>query len=105
MNRPKRAPGKKRKQPPIANRIVTPAPMKKRLGPVFRLGDAFGEIPRIAAPGERSAMVEPKRKRKPKVSIFGNAPDDEQEAHRRAGERAQELFREIVRRAGRNGDG
>jgi hypothetical protein len=37
--RPKRAPRKKRKQPPITNRIVTPAPMKKRMtGPVIRLG-------------------------------------------------------------------
>ncbi len=72
--RPKRAPRKKRKQPPIANRIVTPAPMKKRLGPVFRLGDASGEIPRIAAPVERSAIAEPKRK----PSIFGNAPEDDQ---------------------------
>jgi hypothetical protein len=56
------------------HRIVTPAPMKKPLGPVIRLGDASGEIPRIAAPVERSAIAEPKRK----PSIFGNAPEDDQ---------------------------
>jgi hypothetical protein len=35
--------------------------------------------------------------------MFGDAPD--QEAHRGGGERAHELFREIVRRAGRKRDG
>jgi hypothetical protein len=38
--RPKRAPRRKPKQPALAQAIVSPAPMKKRLkGPVIRLGD------------------------------------------------------------------
>jgi hypothetical protein len=35
--RPTRAPKKKRKQPPIVSRIVTPAPLKPLKGPVIRL--------------------------------------------------------------------
>jgi hypothetical protein len=59
--------------------------MKKRQGPVIRQAkDRGADQPR------RSTMVEPKRK----------PPLDEYdlEEHRRAGEKADELFREIVRR-------
>lgn len=73
---------KKRKQAAIASAIVTPAPMKKRKGPVIRSNEPTGP--------KRSAIVEPKQK---------PALDDyDPEAHRRAGEKANELFREIKRR-------
>jgi hypothetical protein len=66
---------KKRTQQAVTSAIVTPAPMKKRRGPVTT--------------ETRSAIVEPKQAR----------DDYDPEAHRRAGEKADELFREIVRRA------
>jgi hypothetical protein len=45
----------------------------------------------------QSAIVEPK---KPRNSMLSDLLDDyDPEAHRRAGEKADELFREIVRRA------
>ena len=47
----------------------------------------------------RSAIVEPKTSR---ANIFGDVPDYDPEAHRRGGEKADELFREIVRRATAN---
>ena len=34
--------------------------------------------------------------------LFGDVPEMTEEEHRRAGEKAQELFREIVRRAAAN---
>jgi hypothetical protein len=86
-----------RKQPAVASAIVTPAPMKKRRGPVMRDEQQHNgqEQPR------RSAIVEPRRKPRTTL-IFGPAPDDcDPEAPRRAGEKADELFREIVRRAAR----
>jgi hypothetical protein len=49
--RPKQAP-KKRKQPEIANRIVTPAPMQPRKGPVIRLRE-----PGCARPMNRRSKV------------------------------------------------
>jgi hypothetical protein len=61
--RPKRAPRKKRKQPPIANRIVTPAPLKPIKGPVIRLGMEAASNMQPAKTAQRSAIVEPKRKR------------------------------------------
>jgi hypothetical protein len=79
-------------------RQQTPSRQHFRRGnAVVRLGDASGENPQIAVPVKRSAIVEPKRK--PKASIFGDAPDDDREDVRRRGEAADELFREIVRRA------
>ena len=72
---------KKRKQAAIASAIVTPAPMKKRKGPVIRSNEPTGP--------KRSAIVEPKRK---------PLDDYDREAHGRAGEKADELFREIKRR-------
>jgi hypothetical protein len=78
---------KRRKQPAIAcAAIVTPAPMKKWRGPVIRLDT-------------RSAIVEPK---KPRNTMLAHLLDDDPEAHRRAGEKADELFREIVRRVAAN---
>ena len=67
-HRPKRAPRRKRKQPPIANRIVEPGPMKPRKGPVIRLRDQQqandnGQEQLGDAQPKRSAIVEPKRKR------------------------------------------
>ena len=71
---------KKRTQPAMASAIVTQAPMKKR-----RQMTDDQEHP------QRSAIVEPKRK--PLID------DYDPEAHRRAGEKADKLFREIVSRA------
>jgi hypothetical protein len=76
---------KKRTQPALASAIVTPAPMKKR-----RQMTDGQEQP------QRSAIVEPKTRR---ANIFGDAPHYDPEARHRAGEKADELFREIVRRA------
>jgi hypothetical protein len=46
---------------------------------------------------QRSAIVEPK---KPRNTMLAHLIDDyDPEAHHRAGEKADELFREIVRRA------
>jgi hypothetical protein len=97
--RPKRAPRKKRKQPALVSRIVTPAKLRSIKGPVIRLheqqtNDSSREQPK------RSAIVEPKRK---KASVFGNAPEPTEEEHQRRAEAAKALFREIVRRA--TGDG
>jgi hypothetical protein len=78
---------KKRKQPAVASAIVTPAPMKKRRGPVIQDEQLQ---PR------RSAIVEPKRKPK---NMLAHRLNDDPKAHHRAGEKAQELFREIVHRA------
>jgi hypothetical protein len=60
---------KKRKQPAVASAIVTPAPMKKRRGPVMRDEQQHNgqEQPR------RSAIVEPRRKPRTTL-IFGPAP-------------------------------
>ena len=93
--RPKRASPKRRKQPPLAQVIVTPAPMKK--GPprhVTRLKTsvfAGQEQPRPVA------IVTPQRK--PKPSVFGAAPDMTPEEHQRVGDLADQLFRDMVRRA------
>jgi hypothetical protein len=77
---------KKRKQPALASTIVTPPPMKKR-----RQMTDDEEQP------QRSAIVEPK---KPRNTMLAHLLDDiTPEEHRRAGEKANELFREIVRRA------
>ena len=77
----------------IASAIVTPAPMKKR-----RLSVAKQQMPTGGHEEQprQSAIVEPKTRR---ANIFGDVPDYDPEAHRRAGEKADELFREIVRRA------
>ena len=102
--RRKRPPRKKRKQPAIATVIVTPAPLRPLKGPVIRLGQqAPAEVPSETkgTQPKRSAIAEPKQK--PRPSIFGPAPDDEPEAHLQAGERAEELWRELVRKA--RGDG
>jgi hypothetical protein len=70
----------------VASAIVTPAPMKKR-----RQMTDGQEQP------QRSAIVEPK---KPRNTTLAHLIDDyDPEAHRRTGEKADELFREIVRRA------
>jgi hypothetical protein len=75
---------KRRKQPAIASAIVTPAPMKKR-----RIA-----IPPITCP----VIVEP---RKPRNTMLAHLLEDiTPEEHRRRGELADNLFREIVRRAG-----
>jgi hypothetical protein len=92
--RPKRAPRKKRKQPAIVSRIVTPPKLKPLKGPVIRLhehqaNDSGQEQPK------RSAIVEPKRKR---ASLFGNADLTEEELQR-GRDAAEALFREVVRRA------
>ena len=93
--RPKRAPREKRKQPPIANRIVTPAKLKPLKGPVIRLGRTTRPTTET-----RSAIVGPKRKQ---TSVFGSAPDMAAEEHQRRGDAADALFREIVRRVRNEG--
>jgi hypothetical protein len=96
--RPKRASRKKRKKPEIANRIVTPAPMKPRKGPVIRLKDQQQANDNSAADQQpqpkRSAIVEPKRR-----SRFGGGPELTEEEVLRRSDAAEALFREIVRRA------
>jgi hypothetical protein len=98
--RPKRARQKERPQTPIANRIVTPAPLKPRQGPVIRLRDQTPD--RAHDNGEekpqpkRSAIVTPKRQR---PAIFNNAPDLTEEELRRRDNAADALWRELVRRA------
>ena len=70
----------------MASAIVPPAPMKKR-----RQMTDGQEQP------QPSAIVEPK---KPRNTMLAHLIDDhDPEAHHRAGEKADELFREIVRRA------
>ena len=73
----------------MASAIVTPAPVKKRR--LSSNGSESQEQPR------QSAIVEPK---KPRNTMLAHLIDDyDPEAHHRAGEKADELFREIVRRA------
>jgi hypothetical protein len=60
--RPKRTPRKKRKQPPLANRIVT-AKLKPIKEPVIRLGADVRSDENTAKAQRSSAIVEPKRKR------------------------------------------
>ncbi len=98
-----RARGRKKKgaQPAPASVIVTPAPTKKRSASQRR--DADSAQQQVVTPGsalvapppetKRSAIIEPKRK--PLLD------DYDPEAHRRAGDKADELFRKIVRRAAR----
>ena len=90
--RPKRAPRKKRPRtyPKNMPLIVTPGLMKKRLKePVIN-------------PQRTSAIVEPK---KPRNTMLAHLLDGyDPEAHRRTGEKADELFREIVRRAANKRD-
>jgi len=93
--RPKRTP-RKRKKPAIVSRIVTPAKLKPLKGPVIRLGANWSDDT-TNKPQRRSAIVEPKRR--PQTSIFGAAPDMTAEEHRRRGDGAAEVFREVVRRA------
>ena len=94
--RPKRAPRKKRTQPPLAQVIVTPAPFKR--GPpkhVIRLRDqqASQEQP------QRPVIVEPK----PTRSIFGDVADMTPEEHQRRGDAAEALFRQIACRTFKRG--
>jgi hypothetical protein len=95
--RPKRAARKKRKGPPIVSRIVTPAPLKPLKGPVIRLREQAPE--QINDNGQeqpkRSAIITPQRKR----TLFGDTLGLTPEEHRRRGDAADVLFREIVRRA------
>jgi hypothetical protein len=87
-----RSRGRNRKQPALASAIVTPAPMKKRRlsGTVTRRRTA-----RSSRDGLRSSS-------RPRNTMLAHLVDDyDPEAHRRAGEKADELFREIVRRAAR----
>jgi hypothetical protein len=97
---PKRAPRKKRKQPAMVSRIVTPA--KVRPGPpkrVIRLNEQASEADQPQP--RRSVIVEPKRTR---TSLFGDAPDLTEDEHVRAGEAAEALWAELVRRAARGDD-
>ena len=76
---PKRAPAK-RKPPPPSAAIVTP------------------QQPRPAA--APAAIVRTKSQRS---SVFGDAPEMTLEEHKRRGDAAEALFRELVRRAARDG--
>jgi hypothetical protein len=94
--RPKRAPRKKRKQPAIVSRIVTPAPLKPLKGPVIRLEAQVPkrtEFPPAEPQPHPSAIVEAKQKR---TAVFDPAPDHDPEAHQRAGDAADALWRELV---------
>jgi hypothetical protein len=73
--------------------IVTPAPTKKRQGPVIRLGTKGAEA--VNDNGDRkSAIVTAKN---PRRSRFGEVPDMTPEEHRRRGDAADALFREMKR--------
>jgi hypothetical protein len=99
--RPKRAPRKRKRQTRPENMplIVTRAPKKQLKGPVIRLKEQQQANDNGQEWPKRSAIVEPKRQNKT-TTTFGNVPDDyDPEEHQRAGDKAQELFREIVRRA------
>jgi hypothetical protein len=64
----KRAPRKKRKQPAIVSRIVTPAPLKPLKGPVIRLEAQVPnrtEFPPAEPQPKRPATLEPKQKPRP----------------------------------------
>jgi hypothetical protein len=84
--------GRKRRKQPAVAAIVTPAPMKKRAGPITRLNEQINDT----GQERRSAIVEPKKLRN---TMLAHLMDDfDPEEHRRTGEKADELFREIVRR-------
>lgn len=104
--RPKRTPRKKRPRsyPENMPAIVTASAPKKGLrGPVIRLSEQQQANDNGQEQPKRSTIVEPKQRPKT-TTIFGPVPDDyDPEEHRRTGDRAAELFREIVRRAARNG--
>lgn len=61
---------------------------------MIRLGTSSERQDEVA---ERPAIVEPKQK--PRTTIFGAVPDSDPEEHRRRGEAADALWRELVRRA------
>src|ERR1700744_5763621 len=77
--RPKRALRKKRRQPALAQTIVSPAPMKK--------GPGLGVHPTI---------VTTKRRRR---SPFPEAEDFDAEEHRCRAELARQIWRDLVRAA------
>ena len=71
--------------------IVTPAPTKKRQGPVIRLGTKGAE----AVNGDRkSAIVTAKN---PRRGRFGDVPDMTPDEHKRRGDVGDALFREMKR--------
>jgi hypothetical protein len=73
--------------------IVMPAPTKKRQGPVIRLGTKGAEA--VNDNGDRkSAIVTAKNLRR---SRFGDVPDMTPEEHKRRGDAADALFREMKR--------
>ena len=74
--------------------IVTPVPMKKQQrGPVIRLGMKGAEA--VNDNGDRkSAIVTAKN---PRRSRFGEVPDMTREEHKRRGDAADALFREMKR--------
>jgi hypothetical protein len=86
--RPKRAAHKRTAQPAIPNRIVT-IPSKRARMPAER-----PEAEPAPAVAERPRIV---TARKP--NRFGPVPDISAEEHRRRGDAAEALFREIVRSA------
>ena len=94
--RPKRAPRKKRKQPPIANRIVEPEPMKPRKGPMIRLREDAEPFATNDPAPKRSAIVT--QKRKPNAMHAHLFEDLTEEEVLRRADAAEELFRDIVRR-------
>jgi hypothetical protein len=101
--RPERAPRKRRKQPEIAKRIVTPAPMKPRKGPVIRLSEQTpnAAADTVQAKPKRSAIVTVPPKRSTR---FGPVPDLTEEEVLRRSDAADTLFREIVQRVAASKD-
>jgi hypothetical protein len=73
--------------------IVMPAPTKKRQGPVIRLGTKAAEA--VNDNGDRKpAIVTAKN---PRRGRFGDVPDMTPEEHKRRGDAADALFREMKR--------
>jgi hypothetical protein len=74
--------------------IVTPAPTKKRQDPVIRLGTKGAEA--VNDNGDRkSAIVTAKN---PHRRRYADVPDMTPEEHKRRGDAADALWRELVRR-------
>jgi hypothetical protein len=91
--RPKRAPGKKRKQPALAQAIVTPAPMRRQAGSAVGGGskDRLGDTAQPPRPAIVTVKHPPRRQ-------LPDVPEETPEELQRRADAADELWRELVRR-------
>jgi hypothetical protein len=75
--------------------IVTPAPTKKRQDPVIRLGTKGAEA--VNDNGDRKSAIVTAKNPHRRLWRFGDVPDMTPEEHRRRGDAADALFREMKR--------